>query len=102
VEVVSKVLGHARVSITLDVYRHVMDNERRALVVDLFDAPPAAPAFTVPALNSGATTPEGKKWTPPSGDKKKKHRHRRCFLWWRLGDSNPRPSACKADALPLS
>lgn len=51
VEVVSKVLGHARVSITLDVYRHVMDNERRALVVDLFDTPPAAPAFTLPALN---------------------------------------------------
>ncbi len=37
VEVVSKVLGHARVSITLDVYRHVLDNERRALVVDLFE-----------------------------------------------------------------
>ncbi|GGO28464.1 tyrosine-type recombinase/integrase [Deinococcus humi] len=51
VEVVSKVLGHARVSITLDVYRHVMDNERRALVVDLFDAPPVAPAFSLPALN---------------------------------------------------
>ncbi|GGM02478.1 tyrosine-type recombinase/integrase [Deinococcus aerophilus] len=51
VEVVSKVLGHARVSITLDVYRHVLDNERRALVVDLFDAVPSAPPVTLPALN---------------------------------------------------
>lgn len=39
VEVVSKILGHARVSITLDIYRHVMDNETRALMVDLFEAP---------------------------------------------------------------
>lgn len=51
VEVVSKVLGHARVSITLDVYRHVMDNERRELVVDLFDTPPTAPAFALPMLH---------------------------------------------------
>lgn len=52
VEVVSKVLGHARVSITLDVYRHVLDNERRAAVVDLFDAvPPAASPAALPALN---------------------------------------------------
>ncbi|WP_188971329.1 tyrosine-type recombinase/integrase [Deinococcus aerolatus] len=50
VEVVSKVLGHARVSITLDVYRHVMDNERRALVVDLFHTPPAVSGFSLPAL----------------------------------------------------
>lgn len=51
VEVVSKVLGHARVSITLDVYRHVLDNERRALVVDLFDAVPPAPVGVQAALN---------------------------------------------------
>ena len=51
VEVVSKVLGHARVSITLDVYRHVLDNERRALVIDLFDAVPSTPPATLPALN---------------------------------------------------
>jgi len=51
VEVVSKVLGHARVSITLDVYRHVLDNERRASVMDLFDAVPSASAVTLPALN---------------------------------------------------
>ena len=39
VEVVSKILGHARVSITLDVYRHVLDNEARAVMVDLFETP---------------------------------------------------------------
>ncbi|WP_188969270.1 hypothetical protein [Deinococcus aerolatus] len=49
-EMVSKVLGRVRVSITLDEYRHVMDNKRRA-PVDLFDAPLMASAFTVPALN---------------------------------------------------
>ena len=51
VEVVSKVLGHARVSITLDVYRHVLDKERRALVVDLFEEMPKAPVPQVSALN---------------------------------------------------
>jgi len=51
VEVVSKVLGHARVSITLDVYRHVLDNERRAAVIDLFETVPAAPVAALPALN---------------------------------------------------
>lgn len=39
VEVVSKVLGHSKVSITLDVYRHVLESERRQHVVDLFDTP---------------------------------------------------------------
>lgn len=51
VEVVSKVLGHARVSITLDVYRHVLDNERRTAVVDLFDTVPPAPTIAPVALN---------------------------------------------------
>jgi integrase len=35
-EVVSKVLGQARMPITLNVHRHLVDNERKALVVDLF------------------------------------------------------------------
>ena len=48
---VSKVLGHARVSITLDVYRHVLDNERRASVIDLFDAVPSVPLGVPAALN---------------------------------------------------
>ena len=38
-EVVSKTLGHARVSITMDIYRHVLDSERRDHVIDLFEAP---------------------------------------------------------------
>lgn len=36
VEVVSKKLGHARVSITMDIYRHVLDSEQREHVVDVF------------------------------------------------------------------
>ncbi|MEY4530071.1 MAG: hypothetical protein RLZZ156_792 [Deinococcota bacterium] len=36
IEVVSKILGHARISITLDVYRHVLESEIKAEMVDLF------------------------------------------------------------------
>jgi integrase len=39
VEVVSRILGHAKVSITLDVYRHVLDSEKEQMMPDLFDAP---------------------------------------------------------------
>lgn len=39
VEVVSRILGHARVSITLDIYRHVLDAEKEQVMPDLFDAP---------------------------------------------------------------
>jgi integrase len=39
VEVVSKILGHARVSITLDVYRHVLGSELKAEMIDLFPYP---------------------------------------------------------------
>ncbi len=39
VEVVSRILGHARVSITLDVYRQVLDSEKEQVMVDLFDTP---------------------------------------------------------------
>jgi integrase len=39
VEVVSKILGHARVSITMDTYRHVLESEMRAEMVDLFEKP---------------------------------------------------------------
>lgn len=51
VEVVSKILGHANVSITLNVYRHVLDNEKRAHVVDLFMDMPPARAVPAGALN---------------------------------------------------
>jgi integrase len=39
VEVVSRILGHARVSITLDIYRHVLDAETEQAMPDLFDVP---------------------------------------------------------------
>jgi integrase len=39
VEVVSRILGHAKVSITLDVYRHVLDSEKEQSMPDLFDTP---------------------------------------------------------------
>jgi integrase len=39
VEVVSRILGHAKVSITMDVYRHVLDSEKEQVMPDLFDAP---------------------------------------------------------------
>lgn len=39
VEVVSRILGHAKVSITLDVYRHVLDSEKEQTMPDLFDTP---------------------------------------------------------------
>ena len=39
VETVSKILGHASISITYDVYRHVSDRELRLEMVDLFAAP---------------------------------------------------------------
>jgi integrase len=39
VEVVSKILGHANISITYNIYRHVLDSETRAVMVDLFPQP---------------------------------------------------------------
>jgi integrase len=39
VEVVSKILGHASVSITLNVYRHVLESEKRTEMVDLCPYP---------------------------------------------------------------
>jgi integrase len=39
IEVVSKLLGHANISITLNVYRHVGDDEIRARAIDLFPIP---------------------------------------------------------------
>ena len=49
VEVVSKILGPARVSITLDVYRHVLKSEKKkAVMVDLYPDP--VPVRTVQAV----------------------------------------------------
>lgn len=35
VEVVSERLGHSRVSITIDLYRHLYDAERQAAALDM-------------------------------------------------------------------
>ena len=47
-EVVSKVLGHAKVSITLDVYRHVLETETKAEMVDLYPFKPARVMLSLP------------------------------------------------------
>ena len=39
VAVVSKTLGHARISITLDIYRHVLPSEMKENVFDMFAVP---------------------------------------------------------------
>jgi integrase len=46
--VVSKTLGHARISITLDIYRHVLPSEMKENVFDLFAAP--LPMRDVPVI----------------------------------------------------
>jgi integrase len=48
VEVVSRILGHASISITLDVYRHVSVREVRLERVDVFDQP--LPVREVPVI----------------------------------------------------
>jgi integrase len=51
VEVVSRILGHARVSITLDIYRHVLESEKHTTMPDLFDAPLPVRQVQVGPLN---------------------------------------------------
>ncbi|PJI53816.1 hypothetical protein CTI14_23095 [Methylobacterium radiotolerans] len=51
IEVVSRNLGHASISITWDIYRHVLDSERRSHVVDLFEMVPPVPVGLPAALN---------------------------------------------------
>jgi integrase len=48
VAVVSKTLGHARISITLDIYRHVLPSEMKENVFDMFAVP--LPVREVPAI----------------------------------------------------
>ena len=48
VAVVSKTLGHARISITLDIYRHVLPSEMRENVFDMFAVP--VPGREVPEI----------------------------------------------------
>ncbi len=47
-EVVSKTLGHARISITLDIYRHVLESELREHVFDVFAT--TLPAREIPSV----------------------------------------------------
>ena len=51
VEVVSKTLGHADISITYKVYRHVLESEKREHVVDLFDHIPPKRVFESAIVN---------------------------------------------------
>ena len=48
VAVVSKTLGHARISITLDIYRHVLPSEMKENVFDMFAVP--LPVREVPVI----------------------------------------------------
>jgi integrase len=50
-KLVSKNLGHGSPAITLTVYRHVLDDELRATVVDLFPSLPAPQQSTHALLN---------------------------------------------------
>jgi integrase len=49
VAVVSKTLGHARISITLDIYRHVLPSEMKENVFDMFAVP--IPVREVPVIS---------------------------------------------------
>jgi integrase len=51
VEVVSKILGHANISITLNVYRHVSNRELELKMIDLFDTPIPARVVSVVVMN---------------------------------------------------
>lgn len=51
IEIVSRNLGHASISITWDIYRHVLYSERRSHVVDLFERVPPVPVGLPAALN---------------------------------------------------
>jgi integrase len=51
IEVVSKTLGHKDITVTYKVYRHVLESEKRAHVVDLFAALPVAAPVSVAQVN---------------------------------------------------
>ena len=51
VEVMSKILDHADIAITYRVYRHVLESEKRAAIVDLFDVPLPVRAVQIAAMN---------------------------------------------------
>ena len=49
IEVVSKTLGHKDITVTYKVYRHVLESEKRAHLVDLFE--------TIPVIQSPVAQP---------------------------------------------
>ena len=51
IAVVSRILGHASISITMDVYRHVPESEKRAVMVDLFPDPVPTRVAITPPIN---------------------------------------------------
>ena len=51
IEVVSRILGHASISITYNKYRHVLESEKRAMMVDLFPDPLPPRDMDTPPLN---------------------------------------------------
>jgi integrase len=51
VAVVSRTLGHSKISVTLDIYRHVLESEMKEHVIDLFTAPLPVRAVPVIAVN---------------------------------------------------
>jgi integrase len=51
VAVVSKTLGHARISITLDIYRHVLPSEMKENVFDMFAVPVSVREVPVISVN---------------------------------------------------
>jgi hypothetical protein len=48
---VSRTLGHSKISVTLDIYRHVLESEMKEHVIDLFTAPLPVRAVPVIAVN---------------------------------------------------
>ncbi len=51
IPVVSRTLGHSKISVTLDIYRHVLESELKEHVIDLFAAPVPVRGVPVIAVN---------------------------------------------------
>ena len=89
--VVSERLGHASITIRLDIYSHVLPGIQAAAVAGLDELLSAA---AIDAVCSGFATAEGAgQKRPPEGPSLNLNRG------WAMRDSNPRPSRCKRDAL---
>jgi integrase len=51
VEAVSKILGHSSITMTYDVYRHLLESELKSVMVDLLPSPLAAKPLVYTPLN---------------------------------------------------